>query len=102
MDRVKMPVSLIAVVISVVVFIMSWNVYGLGLSIAMFPDAAKSLVTPASELIDSWNELALENGISPTVLTPITINREMTLVQLQDALDSSMEAPLAGNSASAE
>lgn len=102
MNRVKIPIPLMAVVVSVVAFIMSWSIYGSGLSIALLPDAAKSFVTPANASIDSWNEFALENGISPTVLTPITINRETPSVESQDVLNSSAEAPSTDNSASAE
>ncbi len=74
MSRVKIPISIIAVAISIFMFVLSWNAYGSGLSIALLPDAAKSFVAPANSAIDAWNAFAAENGVKAVVTEPIVLN----------------------------
>ena len=91
MSRVKVPLTLIAVVVSTIMFIVSWNVFGSGIATTLLPDTAKTFIEPANNAINDWNTFASENGIGVVVTTPIVLDETTSDIPPNEAPVANIE-----------
>ena len=91
MGRVKVSLTIVAIIISTIIFLLSWGLFGSGIGAILFPDAAKSLVEPANNAIASWNSFAIENGINVVVTAPITLEDPVPISPTDDGSSLSTE-----------
>ncbi len=102
MRKARIPVSLIAIVVSVAMFLLSWGVYNSGLSTALLPDIEKMFVDPANSAIGTWNAFADENGVKVVVTDSIVLGGASSAAQPDGTADAEPEAAPVDDMSSAE
>lgn len=102
MNRAKIPISVIALAISIFMFVLSWNAYRSGLSTTLFPDVAKSFVAPANSAIDAWNAFAARNGVETVVTEPIVLNEIPSDAESDSMANTASEDTMVDSTAATE